>query len=234
MFFYWGVAGNGSRNGSNCCRSRLASGFFLGGGALALLLAVSALAGGARAAEISEESAEEDFQPILTPRIAFQPVLLAPTAPNLSGMSLGLSLAPAHHLAIGVAVDLIQPVALSTGTHRAILSRWALRLPASLWSVVHGVSLSLNVGPVIESLRIHDLSYQPSDPDVLSPRTSAALGASVRIQFGALPWLAPYVEAGGDFFFKTVAVVAGDEVIIERCPTVPRFCFGIAIVLLPS
>lgn len=160
--------------------------------------------------------------------------MLAPTTPYLHGVGFGLGLAPWRHLGLGVTFDLTQPAHLEAGAGRATLSRWSVRFVASAWFVVNRVSLGLNVGPVIESLRIHDLSYEPSDPDATDPRASAALGVSARIQFGVLPWFAPYIEAGGDFYFGTTAVLVDDEVIIERCPTIPRICLGVAFILRPA
>lgn len=185
--------------------------------------------------EVPEE--EEVVEPAL-PRpptrgvlyIGYLPTWLAGGDQYLNGVAVGGGLRPWTALEITVELDSIQPADLGLEDNDGRLVRVPLRLSAygmfpMGWS---RVDLGLVGALVAELWQVAWLGYDTRDEDATRIHFDPGLSLAVRLRLWPLPWLAPFMDAGVDFFYMPNRYRIGGETILQRDALQPRLVVGVA------
>jgi len=168
---------------------------------------------------------------ILIATIGYTPVPLSRAGPVIHGLSVGIGARLGPYFGLWSGVDITQQVPLGINEGQAQVSRWPLRAAATVTVPLGRFEPGVNIGAVLEIVRLHDLGYEMADPGALDPHLAGGISAEVSARYRLWPWLGPFLCAGADFFFIERSVTLGGTALVRRERVVFRLVAGISVLI---
>ena len=150
----------------------------------------------------------------------------ADTTQHGGTLRFGMMLTP--HVEVGIGLDLLGFIRLSSSTDTIALSRWPLRLRLlGIWPLGK-FELGLETSLLVTFSRIHGLA----DEDVVSEitRVDPAFATSLMVRYQLFDRLSAWAEVGVDVYGARVEYMMNDEIMIQLSPVQLRFAVGLAVV----
>ena len=164
--------------------------------------------------------------------VGYAPALMsAPGGPFLQGLGIGAGAQIGRHFGFRAGVDLVQSRALGVPDSNAWLARMPIRLEATGVVPAGRFDLGLNLGGVVEITEVRDLDYEPADERAKVPQVAAGLSGALHARVRVLPWFAPFLLVGADFYFANLEWMLSPDVLLRRDPIVLRLTVGVSFLV---
>lgn len=159
----------------------------------------------------------------------YTPALPDPEGPLRHGVRLGLGVAIGKYLGLVAGIDLFGRIRFETESNMAELAYWPIRIDIAAMAPIGDFEIGGGVGALVEVRQLYELDYELTDTETVKPHAYFGVSIAATSRYWVLRWLAIWLEAGADFFFKTSRYELGNDVRARMGAVRPRGVLGMTL-----